>query len=319
MSNYKSDLIDRFWKYQKERFPDCKKYFDRQEITDQRPPVFLKSTSDHNVIVNPDLPVDKRKALLEEIPLYERHRWFRSMSSSQALAQSIFVNFKLYEQLILLNDLNDDLGEPLFGPADITVGNFKMEYSIDYLGEPRRTSVDAFISGDYQVAIECKLTESEVGSCSRPRLRNTDSNYDKDFCDGTYTYQNGRDKRCSLTKRKILYWKYIPRLFNWRSDIDLKPCPVNKNYQLVRNILAACVRPDGTLSPENGHMVLIYDERNPAFQKGGKGYTAFEETRMALRFHDLLKKFSWQRITKYLQDRPEFQWLSKELVMKYGL
>ena len=41
MSHYKSELIDRFWKYQERRFPDPKKYFDRQEITDNRPPVFF--------------------------------------------------------------------------------------------------------------------------------------------------------------------------------------------------------------------------------------------------------------------------------------
>ena len=62
-------------KYQEKRFPDRKKYFDRQEITDQRPPVFLKSFSDHNVIVNPDLSADERKTLMDEIPIYERHRY----------------------------------------------------------------------------------------------------------------------------------------------------------------------------------------------------------------------------------------------------
>lgn len=135
MSNYKKDLIDRFWKYQKERFPKREDYFDRPEMPNERPPVFLKHAVDHNVIVNPDLPADKQKELLDEIPIYERHRWFRSMSSSQALTQSIFGNLKLYDQLHLLNELNDGLGEPLFGPTNITAANFKMEHSIDFLGE----------------------------------------------------------------------------------------------------------------------------------------------------------------------------------------
>jgi hypothetical protein len=241
------------------------------------------------------------------------------MSSSQALAQSILGNLKLYDQLHLLNDLNDDFGEPLFGPTKIATANFKMEQSIDFLGEPRRTSVDAFISGDYQVAIECKLTESEVGPCSRPLLTQKNSNYKTDFCDGTYTRQRGRQERCTLTEIGVLYWKYIPSLFTWQSDIDLKPCPVNKNYQLVRNLLAACIRPDGTLSPENGHVVLIYDERNPAFQKGGKGYVAFDETRGALRSPNLLRKCSWQQIIQYLKNEPHLQWLTEELHRKYGL
>jgi len=47
-----------------------------------------------------------------------------------------------------------------------------MEYTVGYLNEPRPTSLDGFISGDYQVAIECTLLEREVGTCSRPGLYN---------------------------------------------------------------------------------------------------------------------------------------------------
>ena len=47
-----------------------------------------------------------------------------------------------------------------------------------------------------------------------------------------------------------------------------------------------------------GHVVLVYDERNPAFQKGGKGYAAYEETRNALLEPDRLKKCSWQQIAR---------------------
>jgi len=46
------------------------------------------------------------------------------------------------------------------------------------------------------------------------------------------------------------------------NDTDLLPCPVYKKYQLIRNILAACVRTDGNASLEHGQVVLIYDERN---------------------------------------------------------
>ena len=122
-----------------------------------------------------------------------------------------------------------------------------------------------------------------------------------------------------MTKIGALYWKYIPSLFKWWSDIDLKPCPLNKNYQLVRNILAACVRDGGQIEPENGHAVLVYDERNPAFQKDGKGYKAFEKTRSALRNPSLLKKCSWQKIINGLKQNSESQWLTEALHKKYGL
>jgi hypothetical protein len=288
-------------------------------MDDSRPPVFLEQASEYNVIMEPELSDDRKEELLEEIPFSERHRWFRSMSSSQAFSQSIFGNLKLYDKLGLLNGLTDISDKPLFDPVDISAENLRMEYRVDYLGEPRPTSVDVFISGDYQVAVECKLTETEVGACSRPRLREGDINYLADFCDGTYTIQKGRNERCSLTETGVLYWKYIPDLFTWPNHIDLKPCPLNLNYQLVRNLLAACVRPDGNLSPENGHMVLIYDDRNPAFKIGGKGFVSFEAVKAALRFPNLLRKCSWQQIIKQIGDEPTFKWLSEGLETKYGL
>ena len=39
----------------------------------------------------------------------------------------------------------------------------------------------------------------------------------------------------------IKYWQFIPLLFEWSSDRDYDPCPLRDNYQLVRNILAACI------------------------------------------------------------------------------
>jgi len=87
----------------------------------------------------------------------------------------------------------------------------------------------------------------------------------------------------------------------------------------VRNILAGCVRPNGSVLPEKGHAVFIYDERNPAFQKGGRGYIAFEDTRKALKEPHLLRKCSWQRIVNHLRGKNEFSWLVEQLEIKYGL
>ena len=92
-----------------------------------------------------------------------------------------------------------------------------------------------------------------------------------------------------------------------------------KIYQLVRNILTACVRPDGSILPEKGHVVLIYDERNPAFQKGGKGYRSYENTREALHDPQRLRMCSWQRISNHLRKKNEFSWLVEQLEIKYGL
>jgi len=97
------------------------------------------------------------------------------------------------------------------------------------------------------------------------------------------------------------------------------PCPVNKNYQLVRNILAACVDSEGNASIEHGHVVLVYDERNPAFLQGGKGGKSYEETRNALREPTTLRKCSWQQIVAHLRDQGVLPWLIENLNQKYGL
>ena len=319
MSDYKKDLIARFWEYQREYFADWQKYCERPFQPHGRPPVFLKHTAHHNILMEPGLSPIRQKQLLDEVPANARHRWFRSMKSSQALAQSVFANLKIINCLHYLAEVTDESGEPLFGDAPVIPSNLTLEYAVSFLGEPRPTNLDVFISGDYQVAIECKFTETEVGKCSRPGLKKRDSNYETDYCDGNYSRQRGRKARCSLTEIGVLYWKYVPELFVWRDDTDHKPCPLDKNYQLVRNLLAACIRPDGSSSPKRGHVLIIYDERNPAFKEDGHGFTAYEETRAALKTPSLLRKCSWQRITGHLRTKADLSWLTELFAVKYGL
>jgi len=318
MADYKEKLVKRYWNYQTTNFPEVGVYFDRPHAPDGRPPVFCRHQAGKNVITNPGASQEEIRLLLRFIPMGERHKWFRSMNSSQALAQSVFGNLAIYGYLSHLADLVDESGLPLFGDAKISPENFYMEYKINYLGEPRPTSLDCFISGRHQVAIECKFTESEVGSCSRPRLTPSASNYETDFCNGTYSNQRGRKEKCSLTEIGVLYWKFIPVLFNWQSTKDIFPCPVNKNYQLVRNVLAACVNSVGNISDEKGHVIVIYDERNPAFQSGSKGLISYEETRNALKKPTILRKYSWQSIIKFLRNNYILPWLTEQLNNKYG-
>ena len=99
MSDYRKDLVARFWEYQKEAFPEWQRYFERPMKLDGRPPVFLKETAGYNVLTEPGLSPAMLKKLLSEIPVNERHRWFTSMTSSQAFAQSVFGNLKIYDRL----------------------------------------------------------------------------------------------------------------------------------------------------------------------------------------------------------------------------
>ncbi|MEN6523352.1 MAG: hypothetical protein ABFD14_06450 [Anaerolineaceae bacterium] len=317
--NFKADLTKRYWDYQKNQFPDWRDNFERPFSQDGRPPVFLVQKSWRNIIINPNASEQEKVALLQLILEGEHHKWFRSMNSSQALALSILGNLAIHNSIDCLSILMDDEGDNLFGSAIITSNSFSMEHKINYLGERRRTSLDGYISGNYRVAIECKFTETEVGTCSRPRLTPEDSNYESELCDGSYSRQRSRNERCSLTEIGVLYWKYIPALFRIENDVDLDPCPVNKNYQLIRNILAIGMNEDGSVSDKNSHALLIYDERNPAFMKGGNGFKSYAEVRAALKRPNMLRKCSWQRITHCIRENNILPWLTDQLSAKYGL
>jgi hypothetical protein len=240
------------------------------------------------------------------------------MTSSQALAQSVFGNLIVADRLRLLSSIETDEGEPLIGASPESA---ELEVDVGVLGERRKTSLDVLAthSNGYRVAFECKLAEPGVGTCSRPALTVADLNYERDQCDGTYTCQRGRRERCSLTSAGIAYWHYVPRVFHWASDCDHAPCPIRGTYQLVRNVLAVSVDDNGVLRPGNGHAVLIYDERNPAFVSDGSGRAAYEQTRVALREKDVLRKCSWQRILRHFRDAGDLTWLTDELFAKYGL
>jgi len=319
MSKYKEELCSRYWAYQQEFYPQVKDTFERPFAPGNRAPVFLKTKAENNLLFQPSASALEIQNLVNIYPPRARHRWFTSMNSSQALAQSILGNLKIHHKLDCLKNIKDSFGNFVFSPATISSVLFQMEYTINYLGEPRPTSLDGFIPGDYKIAIECKFTEADFGHCSRPSLKEKDSTYETEYCNRSYTCQNGRKSRCSLTEIGVKYWQYIPDIFTWKTDKDLSLCPLFHNYQIVRNVLAACVKPDGKVSLKNGHSVIIYDERNPAFKDKGLCITAYNETQNALKNHEILKKCSWQQITDIMRVNKILPWLTRQLEDKYGL
>ncbi len=314
---YKESLERGFWKFwNNEKRPER----DSADALDSehgqgRLPVFKTEYAALNVLTNPKATDEARRRLLSLIPERRRHKWFRSMSSSQALALSFFGNLVVHGQLDWLRDLEDDDGKAVFGTADLSAYNYSMEHEIGMLNEPRPTSLDVFISGRYRVAVECKLSETEFGPCSRPNL----SKESPEYCDGSYTVQGGRKTRCALTEIRVRYWDYVPQLFKWSADKDCTECPLRDDYQLVRNVLAACVREDGVVTPNNGHAVVVYDKRNPAFSEKGKGAEAFRFTRDALLNRQNLRKVSWQGICSFMKKNEKLGWLTKAIEEKYGI
>jgi hypothetical protein len=244
------------------------------------------------------------------------------MRSSQALAWSVFANLMASGKTRLLGRLLDDRGWPLFGAG--APDRLVLEHPVRHLGEPQPTSLDAMATwhipaGAYTVAIECKLTEADVGTCSMPRPRAGRGPLAvSPRCDGTYTRQMGRDQRCALSELGVRYWQHVPALFNWQADHDHRPCPLDATYQLVRNVLAACVRLDGRADASFGHAALLYDARNAHFAPGGQARFAVDAVRGALRDAGGLRLGTWQQVTSVLAGEPELSWLADELAAKYG-
>lgn len=310
---YLQDLVARFWAYRAQRFAGDENVFDEPAPRGLRPPVFLKTSAIKNVLVDPSLRPEQVGIVHAMLPRWERHRWFQSMRSSQALVQSVFGNLRAMGLCNLLQPVQTDEGFQPFGAVTAQGPELTLERKLSTLGEPQPTSVDINVESSPHVAIECKLAEDKVGPCSRPGLGEEET----DYCDGTYRQQLGRASRCALTELKIKYWEFVPQLFTWGAGEDHIPCPLRSTYQLVRNVLAASVTPQGAVT--DGRAVLLYDARNPHFQPGGQGHEAYVVTKAALHEPCRLQRLTWQAVLKVLRQDHRLNWLTSEIDLKYGL
>jgi hypothetical protein len=282
-----------------------------------RPPVLDREYAEMNVLVSPDGA--QAEQIRSAIAPPQRHRHFTSLRSSQALAQSVFGAIAAADRLDVLVNLTAECGRPAFF-SDHKGWTLELEHEVDVLGEPRPTSVDVLMSSNNRrVAVECKFTEAEFGTCSRPRLRPGDAGYPEQYCDGSYTVQGARTERCALTSIGVQYWVYLPRLFAWPADRDHDPCPFGAVYQLARNALASTVTPGGEIDPARGHALVVYDARNPAFGAGGRAEVQWELAVGACLVPGLLRRVSWQRLVEFVIRAPELTWLVDGLREKYGI
>lgn len=282
-----------------------------------RPPVLEKWFALRGVLVPPD--GSKENDIRAAIPQNQRHRWFCSLKSSQALTQSVFGAVRAFDRLDLLRDVSAECGRPAFF-KDHYDWSLIFEHEVDSLQEPRRTSIDVLLSGPRRrVAIECKFTEREFGTCSRPKLRPSDPNYSEQYCDGSYRIQFGRQERCTLTEIDIRYWHYLPHLFDWPADRDHMSCPFREVYQLGRNALGAALASDGELDPSGGHVLVIYDARNPEFQKDGTAERQWALATAACLVPGFMRRLSWQRLMTVIAREPELAYLVDSVGRKYGL
>ncbi len=310
--DYEQTLLQHLWAWADRRHS--------KEIDDGgrsgRPPVLRPEFASKGLLV----PTDPSRArdVVSVIHRSHRHRWFRSLKSSQALAQSVFGAVHAFRRLDLLRDVPADCGRPAF-LEDPRGASLNLEHEVRSLGEPRSTSVDAYIEApSRRIAVECKFTEREFGVCSRPKLRPQDRTYAEQYCDGDYRVQRGRRERCALTEIGVRYWAYLPHLFDWKTDHDLRPCPFSEIYQLARNALAVTVTTGGC-DPNAGHVLVVYDARNPEFAGSGTAQRQYEAAIAACRVPGLFRRLSWQRLAGALDAAPDLAYLVAGLQGKYGI
>lgn len=280
-----------------------------------RPPVLEKDHSEKNILLPFDL--SKSEAIRSAVPVKARHKWFRSLRSSQALTQCVFGAIAAYGQEGLLSSITTECGRPAFADKPVE-WKIELEHEVDSLGEKqdRKTSVDVMLeTPEQRVAVECKLAEKAFGVCSRPGLKTKEVG----FCDGNYRMQAERNTRCALTEIGIRYWDHLPQLFDWPADRDHVPCPFGPLYQLARNALAATVRAEGGLNPRAGHVLVLYDRRNPAFGPGGAAAGQWEAAVASSLIPGLLRRMTWQRLAGHIASVSELGWLVVALEEKYGI
>ena len=174
-------------------------------------------------------------------------------------------------------------------------------------GQP--TSLDLAITGEQGAPLyfEAKLVEKEFGGCSV---------FAQGDCDG----QNPvRDlSSCYLHHVGRLYWTQMADQGVLDSPIATGCiCPFASYYQFFREMLFA--------AEKGGHLVLLYDARNPVFVREGtsgrptRGLWPFLVTTIPSRLHTRLHTLTLQDVVRALEDsRRHGDWIAT-FKGKYGL
>lgn len=267
--------------------------------------VFTKACADHNLF---------KPELGKLLPLHERHKWFRSMTSSQALTVSVFGTLIQNQDLKIIAGLECDDGETLLSKGVLPASAIFEHPAVDLEKGKRKTQIDVFISGgSLRIAIECKLMEDKVGSCSESR-------------DGKEADVYGQIPGFATCHRVRLngarYWEFLKDISDIEPEGPWCSCPLKDPYQIARNVLAASLDPETSGLGGEGIALLLYDSNNPRFSPGGKADKIFFEFRNHLNDPSILKKASWQSFAKLIEEqgnRPEHSELLGYLSSKYGI
>ena len=208
------------------------------------------------------------------------HDYVGHIASSQALCWNIVIPMKKHDNF---TSLFETLSKA-FQAGGLDFGfNFGIETTAvlelnvgEDLGEGRlATSIDLYLrtSEGRVCAVEFKLTEPNFGVCKLFRSKK---------CDGIYGSPNNvqvnGEYMCYLAKIGRRYWQ-LGGQYNLLDPTKVNdPCPLNKYYQALRNLLVAKKRAGESLGKEvRGIFVLAADDRNDAFWGSGNHFDSLKE------------------------------------------
>lgn len=265
--------------------------------------VFLREQEDLNLL-NP--------TLASFIPRHNRHKWFRSMLSSQALAVSALGTMAQRRELPLLSELQCD-DSLMLAPEKLDFHLKAFEFTPKWLEMGKRKSqIDAYAeSPRWRLAIECKLTEPDVGHCQMSKDGEPQTAYDElpgyKFCNRVM--YNG-----------AAYWRYWPEISHLPlPEACADDCPMHRTYQLARNVICAGIDQETGGFDGRGTALLLYDERNPSFQVNGDGLRSYETLKKALKDTSMLRSATWQSLAGLLVVSGGYEDLLLFLKEKYGI
>lgn len=250
--------------------------------------------------------------LAEFMPANNRHQWFRSMMSSQALAASVLGTIANRGGVPMLSGLLCDDGLPLFEEKrDLRL--MSLEYVPKWLEMGgSKTQIDAYLEFvGWRVAIECKFTESDIGHCEMS---------DRGERKEAYRDLPGYDFCYRVAYNGAAYWRYWPYISNLAVPEECSDtCPMLGTYQLARNVMCAGIDQDSGGFDGMGKALLLYDGRNPEFQGKGKAVSSYESLKKALIKPEMLRSATWQSLIGLLGKSGGYEDLLEYLGLKYGL
>lgn len=231
------------------------------------------------------------------------HKWIHHGLSSQAFLFNLLGPLVVDKKWHIFDEILHQAGIQL--STSITSAKFEVEdREVFNEQQAQPTSIDLclYTEANENVFIEFKFTEKNFGGCSV---------FNDGDCDGRNAANDFGLCYLSYIGRK--YWKLMEKYGLLTEQIkNDSQCPFSTLYQLYRLILFALRK--------NGHFLLLYDERNPAFlvEKHNIRRGLFNRVYDSLpsKIQGKCHTLSVQSILPILQKHPDLDW-ANELKEKY--